>query len=130
MSPQEKCHDVMARIRTTDLTIKRPTLYHLSYPARQQMYTIHITFCYLFSVKLMPNTTYGALQMLVNATTSTFGLVCSDGFGAEEASVACNELGYPYGLHMCCSAFGYIYSPRIMRTNLQCTGSDDENNGW
>jgi hypothetical protein len=35
MSPQEKRHGVMARIRTSDLTIERPTLYHLSYPARQ-----------------------------------------------------------------------------------------------
>jgi hypothetical protein len=34
MSPQEKRHGVMARIRTSDLTIKRQTLYHLSYPAR------------------------------------------------------------------------------------------------
>jgi hypothetical protein len=34
MSPQEKRHGVMAQIRTSDLTIKRPTLYHLSYPAR------------------------------------------------------------------------------------------------
>jgi hypothetical protein len=33
MSPQEKRHGVMARIRTSDLTIKRPMLYHLSYPA-------------------------------------------------------------------------------------------------
>jgi hypothetical protein len=32
MSSQEKRHDVMARIWTSDLTIKRPTLYHLSYP--------------------------------------------------------------------------------------------------
>jgi hypothetical protein len=35
MSPQEKRHGVMARIRTSDLTMERPTLYHLSYPARQ-----------------------------------------------------------------------------------------------
>jgi hypothetical protein len=34
MSPQEKRHGVMARIRTSDLTIERRTLYHLSYPAR------------------------------------------------------------------------------------------------
>jgi hypothetical protein len=34
MSTQEKRHGVMARIRTSDLTIERPTLYHLSYPAR------------------------------------------------------------------------------------------------
>jgi hypothetical protein len=34
MSPQEKRHGVMARIRTSDLTIKSPTLYHLSYPDR------------------------------------------------------------------------------------------------
>jgi hypothetical protein len=35
MSPQEKRHGVMARIWTSDLTIERRTLYHLSYPARQ-----------------------------------------------------------------------------------------------
>jgi hypothetical protein len=33
MSPQEKRHGVMARIRTSDLTIERQTLYHLRYPA-------------------------------------------------------------------------------------------------
>jgi hypothetical protein len=33
MSPQEKRHGVLARIRTSDLTIERRTLYHLSYPA-------------------------------------------------------------------------------------------------
>jgi hypothetical protein len=33
MSPQEKRHGVMARIRTSDLTVERPTLYHLGYPA-------------------------------------------------------------------------------------------------
>jgi hypothetical protein len=32
MSLQEKRHGVMARIRTSDLTIERRTLYHLSYP--------------------------------------------------------------------------------------------------
>ena len=62
--------------------------------------------------------------MLVNASTSTFGLVCSDGFGPEEATVACRDLGYPYGLQMCCSAFGSLYSPPILRTNLQCTGRE------
>jgi hypothetical protein len=35
MSPQEKRHGVMARIRTSDLTIERRTLYHLSYTARE-----------------------------------------------------------------------------------------------
>jgi hypothetical protein len=34
MLPQEKRHCVMALIQTFDLTIKRPTLYHLSYRAR------------------------------------------------------------------------------------------------
>ena len=80
--------------------------------------------CYFSSVKLYPNTSFGALKMLVNASTSTFGLVCSDGFGPEEATVACRDLGYPYGLQMCCSAFGYINSPPIRRTNLQCTGRE------
>ena len=80
--------------------------------------------CYFSSVELYPNTTFGALKMLVNASTSTFGLVCSDGFGPEEATVACRDLGYPYGLQMCCSAFGYINSPPIRRTNMQCTGRE------
>ena len=80
--------------------------------------------CYFSSVKLYPYTSFGALKMLVNASTSTFGLVCSDGFGPEEATVACRDLGYPYGLQMCCSAFGYINSPPIRRTNLQCTGRE------
>jgi hypothetical protein len=39
MSPQEKRHGVMARIRTSDLTIERRTLYHLSYPARQSSHS-------------------------------------------------------------------------------------------
>jgi hypothetical protein len=30
---REKRHGVMARIRTSDLTIERRTLYYLSYPA-------------------------------------------------------------------------------------------------
>jgi hypothetical protein len=34
MSPQEKRHGVMALIQTSDLTVERPMLYHLSYPAR------------------------------------------------------------------------------------------------
>ena len=80
--------------------------------------------CYFSSVELYPNTTFGALKMLVDASTSTFGLVCSDGFGPEEATVACRDLGYPYGLQMCCSAFGYINSPPISRTNMQCTGRE------
>jgi hypothetical protein len=33
MSPQEQRHGVLARSRTSDLTIKRLTLYNLSYPA-------------------------------------------------------------------------------------------------
>jgi hypothetical protein len=49
MSPQEKRHGVMARIRTSDLTIERPTLYHLSYPARQKMYFL-LEFCELGSI--------------------------------------------------------------------------------
>ncbi|KAK7116610.1 hypothetical protein V1264_002264 [Littorina saxatilis] len=76
-------------------------------------------------VKLYPNATYGAVKMMLNATTSTFGLVCSDGFGPEEASVACRDVGYPFGLRMCCSAFGSNDpSLNIMRTNLQCTGRE------
>ncbi|XP_076465930.1 scavenger receptor cysteine-rich domain-containing protein DMBT1-like [Babylonia areolata] len=74
--------------------------------------------------KLTPNKTYGALQMMVNYNTSTFGLVCADGFGPTEATVACRDLGFPYGLQMSGSAFGYIYSPRIQITNLQCSGNE------
>jgi hypothetical protein len=37
MSPQEKRHGVTARIRTSDLTIKRPIFYHLSYPVTLEL---------------------------------------------------------------------------------------------
>jgi hypothetical protein len=43
MSPQEKRHGVTARIRTSDLTIERRPLYHLSYPARLSK-TVYIFF--------------------------------------------------------------------------------------
>lgn len=62
--------------------------------------------------------------MLDNTSTSTFGLVCSDGFGPEEATVVCRDLGYPHGLEMCCSAFGHMSSSPILRTNLQCIGRE------
>ncbi|KAL8597993.1 hypothetical protein ACOMHN_011418 [Nucella lapillus] len=73
-------------------------------------------------VKLEPNKTYGAVHMAVNASTSTFSLVCADGFGLQEARVTCRDLGYPYGLHMSPSAFGDFASPPIRRTNMKCTG--------
>ncbi|XP_076465365.1 scavenger receptor cysteine-rich domain-containing protein DMBT1-like [Babylonia areolata] len=75
-------------------------------------------------VILTPNKTFGALQMMVNNATGSFGLVCADGFGPAEATVACRDLGFPYGLQMSGSAFGYIYSPRIQITNLQCSGNE------
>ena len=104
-------------------------IYWVCYFSAVKLYTLWVKkivfwICYFSSVKLYPNTTFGALKMLVNASTSTFGLVCSDGFGPEEATVACRDLGYPYGLQMCCSAFGYINSPPIRRTNMQCTGRE------
>jgi hypothetical protein len=47
MSPQEKRHGVMARIRTSDLRIERPTLYHLRYPARRFIYgCVYVIVCY------------------------------------------------------------------------------------
>jgi hypothetical protein len=39
MSPQEKPRGVMAQIRTFDLTIGRPALYHLSYLAREHLFS-------------------------------------------------------------------------------------------
>ncbi|KAL8566281.1 hypothetical protein ACOMHN_056852 [Nucella lapillus] len=80
----------------------------------------------LGEVKLEPNATYGAVHMAVNISSSTFGLVCADGFGDEEATVTCRDLGLPYGVHLSASAFGPLSSPAIRRTNLQCSGREPE----
>jgi hypothetical protein len=40
LSPQEKRQDVLTKIPTSDLSIQRPTLYHLSYP--DKIYLSHL----------------------------------------------------------------------------------------
>ncbi|PVD37785.1 hypothetical protein C0Q70_00386 [Pomacea canaliculata] len=77
----------------------------------------------LFTVKLVENAGYGAVQVPINTTSRTYGLVCDDNFTDREASVACRDLGYPYGIHLCCSAFGYKSLP-IVRSGVRCTGTE------
>ncbi|XP_025115915.1 deleted in malignant brain tumors 1 protein-like isoform X2 [Pomacea canaliculata] len=74
-------------------------------------------------VKLVENAGYGAVQVPINTTSRTYGLVCDDNFTDREASVACRDLGYPYGIHLCCSAFGYKSLP-IVRSGVRCTGTE------
>ncbi|XP_025115895.1 deleted in malignant brain tumors 1 protein-like [Pomacea canaliculata] len=74
-------------------------------------------------VTLLENAGYGAVQVPINTTSRTYGLVCDDNFTDREASVACRDLGYPYGIHLCCSAFGYKSLP-IVRSGVRCTGTE------
>ncbi|XP_025076892.1 scavenger receptor cysteine-rich type 1 protein M160-like [Pomacea canaliculata] len=74
-------------------------------------------------VKLVENEGYGAVQVPINTTSRTYGLVCDDNFTDREASVVCRDLGYPYGIHLCCSVFGYKSLP-IVRSGVRCTGSE------
>ncbi|PVD37784.1 hypothetical protein C0Q70_00385 [Pomacea canaliculata] len=74
-------------------------------------------------LKLVENEGYGAVQVPINTTSRTYGLVCDDNFTDREASVACRDLGYPYGIHLCCSAFEYKSLP-FVRSGVRCTGSE------
>ena len=79
----------------------------------------------VFSVKLYPNKTYGYVEMLTNASTSRYSLICSDGFGDTEASVACRQLGLEYGVAFCCNAFGHGQGYHLYETSsLTCSGNE------
>ena len=63
---------------------------------------------------------YGAVQVW---TGKRYSLVCSDGFEDADATVVCRRMGYPYGKHLCCSAFGYI-NKLIEISEVKCTGNE------
>ena len=64
----------------------------------------------------------GAVQVR-DASTDTYRLVCSDEFDDTDATVVCRELGYAYGISMCCSSFGkQRYAIGI--ADVQCTGQE------
>ena len=74
-----------------------------------------------FSVRLSPNVTYGAIQVRTN--NNRYSLVCADNFTDTSARVICQEMGYSYGISICCSAFGrQRYS--IAVTNVRCRGGE------
>ena len=75
----------------------------------------------LSSVHLWPGTRYGAVQVYDGG--DGYGMVCSDNFTAEDATVICRERGYAYGVPLCCSAFG-TQSNSIDITRLACIGRE------
>lgn len=72
------------------------------------------------SVSVTPGEDYGGLQVW---SKTSYGMVCSDGFDDIDATVACRDMGYGFGVSLCCSAFGNV-DFMLARTNVQCTGRE------
>ena len=55
---------------------------------------------------------------------NAWGTVCDDGWGMNDATVVCKELGFPGAISSsCCAAFGQGTGP-IWLNDLRCTGSE------
>ncbi|XP_055956391.1 deleted in malignant brain tumors 1 protein [Patella vulgata] len=75
-------------------------------------------------VRLQPNARFGAVQ-LYDQSTRGYGMICAENFTNVDATVTCNELGYEYGISICCSAFGTRYAYyNILRSKISCTGRE------
>jgi hypothetical protein len=72
-------------------------------------------------VALAQGESFGAVKVW---NDNNYGLVCSEGFTDVAATVVCNELGYGYGVSLCCSAFGHLRI-HMARTAIQCTGNEE-----
>ncbi|KAK3606288.1 hypothetical protein CHS0354_037964 [Potamilus streckersoni] len=75
--------------------------------------------CYKY-VKLHPSTFFGAVQFW---SGGSYGLTCADNFDDNAATVTCRELGFQYGMSLCCSAAGPIDLPIVM-ANVSCNGTE------
>ncbi|XP_041368790.1 deleted in malignant brain tumors 1 protein-like [Gigantopelta aegis] len=71
-------------------------------------------------VRLSQSETHGAIQVR-DPSTDKYSLVCSDEFDDMDATVVCREVGYRFGISLCCSAFGY-QRYQIGITDVKCTG--------
>ena len=75
----------------------------------------------IFTVRLEPNITYGAVQVWQDGS---YKLVCADHFDDIDAQVVCRGLGKQNGVSICCSVFGDMQHP-IAINNVQCSGQED-----
>ncbi|KAL4227837.1 scavenger receptor [Mactra antiquata] len=76
-------------------------------------------FCYSY-VNIHPGLHYGAVQY---HTGDEYGLVCADGFDENAATVVCREMGFTFGMTLCCSAFGPLGLDFSM-TDVYCYGDE------
>ena len=63
----------------------------------------------------------GRLEIFINGK---WGTVCDDGWGINDAHVACRELGYSYALsYQCCSSYGGG-NGQIWLDDVGCSGGE------
>jgi hypothetical protein len=68
-------------------------------------------------IRLVGGASSGRLEIFFNGA---FGTVCDDGFGAEEARVACRELGFADGVF----SGNSVGSGEILLDNVECIGTE------
>ena len=101
----------------------------LSYALLPPSQAVKSIWCSLsFSVKLQyGGNTYAnhdhVSGMLLISRGNSWGLICGSGFSDTSATVACTELGYQYGLAMCCNTYGWQFKSTFLNTPL-CVGNE------
>ncbi|XP_033646187.1 putative DMBT1-like protein isoform X2 [Asterias rubens] len=76
-----------------------------------------------YEVRLAGSTSYSQGRVEVYAN-GAWGTVCDDGWGINDATVVCRQLGFSRAtLATCCANFGRG-SGRIVLSNVACTGSE------
>ncbi|XP_038048478.1 deleted in malignant brain tumors 1 protein-like isoform X2 [Patiria miniata] len=75
-------------------------------------------------VRLQGGTTDNEGRLEINLNGGTWGTVCDDGWGMEEAQVACRMLGFPGAIAARWAAFFGQGSGDIYLDDVQCDGSE------
>ena len=63
----------------------------------------------------------GRLEVRVN---EEWGTVCSNGWDANDAMVACRQLGFTYGIPVINAFYGQGHGLKVMVDHVACTGTE------